>query len=175
MATTTNYGWTKPTVGGDSGAWGGYLNADLDSIDSQVKTVETAAAAAQSTANAALPKAGGTMTGTLNALAATTVATDLGSGSGGVNIDCSLGQHFRRTITGVSSFTVSNVPASGKAFGLVLELTNPGAGALTFPGTTKWPGGSQPAWTVSGVDIVVLITRDGGTTWRGVRAMADSK
>lgn len=33
MATTTNYSWTKPTVGGDGDAWGGYLNQNLDSLD----------------------------------------------------------------------------------------------------------------------------------------------
>ena len=32
--TTTNYAFLKPTVSGDSGAWGGMLNTDLDSLDS---------------------------------------------------------------------------------------------------------------------------------------------
>jgi hypothetical protein len=45
--TTTNYGWTKPTVGASTDAWGGYLNADLDGIDSTVKSVSTVANAAQ--------------------------------------------------------------------------------------------------------------------------------
>ena len=31
---TTNYGWIKPTVGGDDDAWGGLLNTDADGIDS---------------------------------------------------------------------------------------------------------------------------------------------
>ena len=35
MATnTTNYSLLKPTVSGDNGVWGGYINQDLDSLDS---------------------------------------------------------------------------------------------------------------------------------------------
>jgi hypothetical protein len=71
MATdTTNYLLKKPTVGGDDDLWGGYINDNMDTIDTQMKSNDDAAAAAQSTAdtanttaNAALPKAGGTMTG----------------------------------------------------------------------------------------------------------------
>ncbi len=38
-ATTAHYGWTKPTVGADSDAWGGILNGDLDQIDTALKAV----------------------------------------------------------------------------------------------------------------------------------------
>ena len=31
--TTTNYSFQLPTVGGDSDAWGGYINATITSID----------------------------------------------------------------------------------------------------------------------------------------------
>ena len=37
---TANYSWTKPTVGGDLDVWGGYLNADLDGIDSIVHGID---------------------------------------------------------------------------------------------------------------------------------------
>ena len=47
--TTANYGWVKPTVGASDDAWGGYLNTDLDGIDTTVKSVSNAIPAASST------------------------------------------------------------------------------------------------------------------------------
>src|SRR5580765_8475245 len=40
---TTNYGWSKPTVGADDDLWGGFINTDLDGIDATVKTVSNTA------------------------------------------------------------------------------------------------------------------------------------
>jgi hypothetical protein len=54
--TTTNYGYVKPEVGASNDTWGGKLNSDLDDIDADLKAVSDVA-------DAALPKAGGTMTG----------------------------------------------------------------------------------------------------------------
>jgi hypothetical protein len=56
---TANYNWTKPSVGADSGTWGGLLNSDLDGIDATVFAVS-------GVANAALAKSGGTMTGAIS-------------------------------------------------------------------------------------------------------------
>ena len=43
MATnTTNYSWSKPTVGGDEDAWGGYLNGNWDSLDTLLGGVSNA-------------------------------------------------------------------------------------------------------------------------------------
>jgi hypothetical protein len=41
---TTNYGWTKPDVGGSDDVWGGEWNANLDSIDANMHRIDTRAA-----------------------------------------------------------------------------------------------------------------------------------
>lgn len=89
-------------------------------------------------------------------------------------IDCSAGNYFIKTATGALTWTVTNVPASG-AFSFLLELTNGGTGAQTWMSGIKWPGGTAPTLTASGVDVLGFITDDGGTTWRGVALMTDSK
>ncbi len=45
MATTTNYNFNKPTVGGSTNSWGTDLNANWDSIDSTLHNALTGAAA----------------------------------------------------------------------------------------------------------------------------------
>ena len=54
--TTTNYGLTKPEVGASEDTWGTKVNTDMDLIDTQMKASADVAAAA-------LPKAGGALTG----------------------------------------------------------------------------------------------------------------
>ena len=89
-------------------------------------------------------------------------------------IDCSLGNFFTKTASGGLTWTFTNVPAS-RAFSVILELTNGGTGTQAWPASVKWPNGVAPTLTVSGVDVLGFITDDGGTTWRGVMIMKDSR
>jgi hypothetical protein len=98
----------------------------------------------------------------------------LGSGSGARTINLELGNYVSATVTGNTTWTFSNPPASPHAGGFVLELTNGGAYTMTWPSSVKWPGGSGPTLTASGVDVLAFLTRDGGTTWRGALSMANS-
>jgi hypothetical protein len=99
----------------------------------------------------------------------------LGSGSGTRNIDLQSGNYVSATVAGATTFTFSNPLASPNACGFVLELTNGGSAAVTWPTAVRWPGGTAPTLTADGVDILVFVTDDAGMNWRGVASMLDSK
>jgi hypothetical protein len=103
------------------------------------------------------------------------VKNDLGNLSGTVTIDLASGHFVVATLTGaITSLTFSG-HSSTNASGFVLELTNGGAYSITWPLSVKWPGGTAPTLTSSGVDVLAFVTDDDGTTWRGVVSMLDSK
>lgn len=89
-------------------------------------------------------------------------------------VDCSVGNYFTKTAAGALTWTFTNVPTS-RAYSFVLELTDGGSGTQTWPIDVKWPSGTAPILVASGVDLLSFITDDGGTTWRGVQLMKDSK
>jgi hypothetical protein len=99
----------------------------------------------------------------------------LGSVSGATTINLLNGNFFSATIAGATTWTFSNPLASPNACGFVIELTNAGASAITWPAAVRWPGGTAPTLTTTGVDVLVFITDDGGTNWRGLASMLDSK
>jgi hypothetical protein len=82
---------------------------------------------------------------------------------------------FSATLDQACTFTFSNPPASGDFGTFVLELTNGGAFAITWPASVDWPGGTAPTLTASGKDQLVFTTRDAGTTWFGFVAGLDIK
>jgi len=99
----------------------------------------------------------------------------IGNATGEMTIDLSLGNVVTATIIGGTNWTITNPSPTGKACSFTLILTNGGSSAQTWTVTPKWPGGTLPTFTVSGVDILVLFTVDAGTTWRGVVSCLDSK
>jgi len=82
-----------------------------------------------------------------------------------LDINCSLGNYFTKTISGNSTFTFSNVPAS-RSFSFVLELTHNG-GAATWPSSVKWPLDTAPTLTTGKTHLFVFETNDGGSRFRG--------
>jgi hypothetical protein len=81
-----------------------------------------------------------------------------------LDIDCSAGNYFTKTINGNSTFTVSNVPSS-RAFAFTLELTHT-SGTITWFSGVEWPGGVAPTLTTGKTHLFMFVTDDGGTRWR---------
>ena len=90
-------------------------------------------------------------------------------------IDLSLGNYYTKTISATTTFTVSNVPATGTASAFVLELTNGGSATVNWWAGVKWAYGTAPVLTLSGVDVLAFYTFDEGTTWRAFLLAKDSK
>ena len=159
---TTNYGWTKPTVGSSTDAWGGYLNTDLDGIDSTVFTVSGVANAAQTTANAALPKAGGTLTGALTpsqpaGIVGTTTNNNAAAGSVGEFINSAVPNNTVTLTSGTPTnvTSISLTPGDWDVWGEVWFLIGTGAATAIQTGismtsatvpTQPTPNGSRTAF-----------------------------
>lgn len=161
MAVTTNYGWTKPTVGGDNSVWGGILNTLFDAVDSSLKTLENAV-------NTKLGYAGGTLTGRIDVKTASMAVQNRGNEIGSASFDISIAQYFIFTLVGGLTIAFTNAPPANLATGVIVRVTNGGAFTLNWPGSVDWVAGTPPTLTVAGVDMLAFITDDGGVTWRGL-------
>lgn len=89
----------------------------------------------------------------------------LGSVSGSTAMNLQNGNVFSATISGVTTFSITNVPASGTCASLSLILTNGGSATVNWMSGTIWPAGTAPTLTTSGIDVLVFFTVNGGTTW----------
>lgn len=95
--------------------------------------------------------------------------------SGATSIDLAVANYFQGTATANATISFNNPAASGRFVDFLFELTNGGNFTITWPASVKWPNGTAPTLTTNGVDVLAFITDDGGTTWRGVLSMKDSK
>ena len=90
---------------------------------------------------------------------------------GALAIDLATGNYFTKTISGNSTFTFSNPPASGTVGSFTLELTH-SSGTVTWPASVKWPADTAPTLTAGKTHLFMFVTDDGGTRYRGA-ALAD--
>lgn len=94
--------------------------------------------------------------------------SDLGSMTGAVTVDLANGNSFHGVLSGnVTSWTLLNA-TSGKECEAIIEITQHASSAKTvaYPSAWKWAGGTDHVMStgVGAVDVIVLRTRDGGTT-----------
>jgi len=90
---------------------------------------------------------------------------------GALDIDLATGNYFTKTISGNSTFTFSNPPASGTVGSFTLKITH-SSGTVTWPASVKFPADTAPTLTAGKTHLFVFVTDDGGTRYRGA-ALAD--
>jgi hypothetical protein len=103
-------------------------------------------------------------TGTFT-VAKATEYTETSTAISASNIDLSAGNYFTKTISGTTTFTISNAASSGTVNSFILQLTNGGSATVNWFSGVKWAGGTAPTLTSSGVDVLGFYSIDGGTTW----------
>lgn len=86
-------------------------------------------------------------------------------------VDLNKAGYFYKTISAANTIVIANTPATGQAAMFILELTNGGAFAITWPAAVKWPGGTPPSFSPSGVDLISFASRDGGSNWRATASL----
>ena len=86
-----------------------------------------------------------------------------------LEIDASRFNYFTKSITTNSTFTIINVSES-RAYSLTLRLTiTSGSPTVSFGtgfNTVYWPGGVAPTFTNGKTHLIMMVTEDGGLTWR---------
>jgi len=83
-----------------------------------------------------------------------------------LDIDLSTGNYFTKTISGNSTFTFSNPPASGTVGSFTLELTH-SSGTVAWPSSVKFNADTAPTLTTGKTHLFYFVTDDGGTRYRG--------
>lgn len=165
------------------------VSVQVSALQVQVNAVSAAVSAVLVSVGQRVLKAGDTMSGELN-MADNLItrpkfkdyalqAVIKGNVSATTTLDLLEANYFQVTAAGSTTFVFANPPVSAAngpaAGGFILELANGGAATVTWPTATKWPSATAPTLTSSGTDILVFVTDDGGTTWRGVQSIKDSR
>jgi hypothetical protein len=88
----------------------------------------------------------------------------LGSVSGNVSVNLTLGQIATATCTGACTWSFTNL-TTGEVNNLTLVLTNPGLGTQTFPSGTVFDRNAAPTLPAAGVTALMFETYDNGTNW----------
>lgn len=158
---TTNLSLNKPLVNNptDADLWGGYLNTNFDTLDSEAVLATVNKSYADFTQSRMKIKDYGEPWQTIT------------SSSNAVTFDMESGNHASLTLTeNVTTFTFSNWTATGNVSPRLLRVIQDStARTITWPAAVKWAAGVAPTLsTGSGdVDMFLFQTWDGGTTIYG--------
>ena len=164
--TTPNYGLTKPEIGASEDTWGTKINTNLNLIDTQMKVSDDRSAANTTVANAALPRAGGAMTGPIttnstfdgvDVAARDAVLTTTTNTANTANTTA----NAAATLTAVQTFTAGQrgeVTALTDAASIATDLALSNNFSVTLAGNRTL---ANPTNTVAGQSGSIFITQDG--------------
>lgn len=97
--------------------------------------------------------------------------------TGATTLDLSTTNIYNLTLTGNTTFTFSNPPASGTLYSLMIIAKQDATGSriITWPASVKWPNASAPTLSTgaNAVDVLNFFTVDGGTTYYGALSLAN--
>lgn len=160
--TTPNLSLYKPLVNDvtDQDLWGGYLNDNMDTLDSEAVTKTTNLNFADFELSRAKLK------DTAEIFTSPAIAANA------VTLNYTNGNVFKVTLDqNISTITFSNLAPSGTMSYIVLYLTQNGTGGytVTFPASVKWAAGITPTVTSTAnrTDIFTFLSVDSGTTFAG--------
>lgn len=114
--------------------------------------------------------AGGSVAGEFEALSYNESFSAVTSTSNATTVDCESGNTFSHTLTENTTFTFSNPPTTGTAYGFTLKVIQDStARTITWPASVDWPSATAPTLSSGSgdVDVFAFFTHDGGTTWYG--------
>ncbi len=83
-----------------------------------------------------------------------------------LDIDCSTGNYFTKSISANSTFTFSNIPSS-RAFSFAIEIDVTGDRTISWPSSVSFPSDTAPTLTAGKTHLFLFVTNDGGTSFRG--------
>ena len=164
---------------------GSVTNTELQYINSLSSNAQTQITSTTTVASAALPKAGGTMSGetifadqlvtrpTIKDYSETKTAL---TAAATVDIDLEDGNVFTLTADQNTTFTFSNPSPTGKSCAFTLIWTQDSSDrTIAWPASVDWAGGSAPDVTSGSgkIDIYTFFTMDAGTIWYGFQAGAE--
>lgn len=101
--------------------------------------------------------------------------TTVSSSSNATTVNCRDGNVFSTTLSENTTFTFSNPPASGRAFGFTLKIVQDASASgftVAWPAAVVWPSALAPTLTTTAgaIDVFTFFTSDSGTTWYGFTA-----
>jgi hypothetical protein len=115
-----------------------------------------------------------TMAGSVKPLTYQETLVEDATSTGSETVNLATGNVFEYILTGNVTYTFSNPPADGTAFGFTIRVKQDGSGnrTISWPGSVDWPLGVAPTLTgtANSVDVFTFFTVDGGTIYYGFTA-----